>query len=393
MLRQYVLPLVAAWAVLTGVFLMDRLFLLFDLIIRKGVEVRHVLEILLYTLPFVMAMSVPLAALAGSMMTFGRLAQDKEILALRSAGVRLFSVFKVTLLFTLVLSAGMVFFNLYVLPEANHRARNMLADVSRKKPTIKLEEGIFNEGFPGYSIYIGRMNERESRIYDVIVYVKSSKIPTFITAGEGIIETTPDDRYIQLKLLESEIHEQEGANYRRIHSDTQLINLELNTDLIRRQRTSRSEREKTLTMLREGIEAKELELERLGEELGVVDEGIKRTELERRIKSVELQINRLKVEIHKSIAFAIAGMLFLCFGAALGGKLRRSEIGFSIVLSLVFFAFYYILLIGAESLAKSGKLPAGLAMWLPNIIFLPFTLEIFAEVFFENSLILRRLRL
>ena len=96
--------------------------------------------------------------------------------------------------------------------------------------------------------------------------------------------------------------------------------------------------------------------------------------------------------MHKSIAFAIAGIIFLCFGAALGGKLRRGGIGLAIVLSLIFFAFYYILLIGGENLAKSGKLVAWVAMWLPNLIFLPFTVEIFGEVFFENSLFLWRLR-
>ncbi|MCK4232449.1 LptF/LptG family permease, partial [candidate division WOR-3 bacterium] len=108
-LRQYLVPLVLAWAVLTGVFLMDRLFLLVDLIVRKGLALQHVLEILLYTLPFVMAMSVPLASLAGAMMTFGRLAQDNEILALRSAGVRLFSVFVPMLWFTALLAGVMVY--------------------------------------------------------------------------------------------------------------------------------------------------------------------------------------------------------------------------------------------------------------------------------------------
>ncbi len=392
-LRSYIVPLVLAWSVLTGIFLMDRLFLLFDLLIRKGVELRFVFEILLYSLPFVMAMSVPLAALAGSMMTFGRMAQDNEILSVRSAGARLFSTFIPVLLFSLILAGLMVYFNLFVLPEANHRVRNLLTDVSSKKPTIKLEAGVTNEDFPGYTIYIGDKNEKESRIYKVMIFVKrGDPFPTLITAPEGIIATTPDKKYMQITLFDSEVHELSGENYRVIKTDTQTINFEIDTDFMRRQRENRSEREMTLPLLSEDIRKSKKSLTEYTEKLKHPANEVEEKELERRIESVQTRINRLQVEIHKNIAFALAGLLFLCFGAALGGKLRRSEIGFAIVLSLVFFAFYYILLIGGESLAKTGKLKAWLALWLPNLIFLPFTAELFAEVFFEKSLIKRRIR-
>lgn len=373
---------------------MDRLFLMFDLIISKGIDVRYVVEILLFSLPFVMAMSVPVATLAGAMMTFGRLAQDNEILALRSAGVKLFSVFLPVLAFTILLSFAMVFFNLYALPEANHRVRNMLADISSKKPTAQLEEGEFNEDFPEYSIYIGRKDERRSRIYDVTVFAKGRSGYSQISAPEGFLQTTPDERYLQMILYSSEIHEKQGTNYRRIFSDTQVINLELNTALIQRERSYRSDREKTLPMLLTEIQAQKKQLKDYETTAkDNTDNGDMREEETRlRIESMKQTINRLWLEIHKSIAFALAGILFVCVGSALGGKLRRGGIGLAIVLSLIFFAFYYILLVGGESLAKTNRMAAWIAMWLPNIVFLPFTIEFFWEVFFENSLVLRRFR-
>lgn len=393
-LGQYLIPLVASWAVLTGIFLMDRLFLMFDLIISKGIEVRYVMEILFYSLPFVMAMSIPVATLAGAMMTFGRLAQDNEILALRSGGVRLFSVFLPVLEFTVLLSVSMVFFNLYLLPEANHRVRNMLADISSKKPTARLEEGEFNEDFPEYSIYIGRKDDRRSRIYDVTVFAKGRSGYSQISAPEGLLQTTPDERYLQMILYSSEIHEKQGANYRRIFSDTQIINLELNTALIQRERSYRSDREKNLPMLLQEIRAQNKQLQEYKTESRNPDAAgnIRKEELKLRVVSIKQGINRLWLEIHKAIAFALASLLFVCVGSALGGKLRRGGIGLAIVLSLIFFAFYYILLVGGESLAKTNRLTAWLAMWFPNIIFLPFTFELFWEVFFENSLVLRRFR-
>lgn len=389
-LSQFTVPLALSWAVLTGIFLMDQLFLLFNLVITKGIEVRYVLEILLYAIPFVMAMSVPLATMSGSMMTFGRLAQDNEIVALRSAGVRLVDTFVPVFVFTVILSILMVFFNLYVLPESNHRERNMLADVSSKKPSVRLDEGLFNEGFPGYTIFIGSKDERNSKIYDVMVSVRNSAL---ITAPEGSLVVTPDERYIVMTLYGAETHELVGTSYRRIRSDTQIINLELNTELIRRERTYRSEKEMTLPLLLKEIDSNKKQIVSSRSDLAKTTNQLRKQELERRIKSLESRINVLNVEIHKSIAFSVAAVLFLFFGAALGGKLRKGGIGLAIVLSLIFFAFYYILVIGGEKFAKTGKMSAWLAMWLPNLIMIPFTVEIFSEVFFENSLILKKLRL
>jgi len=226
-----------------------------------------------------------------------------------------------------------------------------------------------------------------------MVYVKKQTVPTMITAPRGQLEVTADERYMVMTLYGSEIHEQVGDNYRRIQSDTQVINLEINTELVRKERSNRSEREKTLPMLMKGIAELKETLQGHKAELAQAEKNeVRRKELDRRIESLERRINRMNAEIHKSIAFAVAGLIFLCFGSALGGKMRRGGIGLAIVLSLVFFAFYYILLIGGENLAKSGKVVAWLAMWLPNFIFLPFTIEIFGEVFFESSLFLWRLR-
>ncbi|MBN2380759.1 LptF/LptG family permease [candidate division WOR-3 bacterium] len=390
---RYLALLALSWAVLTGIFLMDQLFLLFNLLISKGVALKHVAETLLYVLPFVMAMSVPLAAMAGAMMAFGRLAQDNEIVALRSGGVRLFSVFQPILYVTILFSVLMIGFNLYVVPEANHRRRAMMSDVATKKPTVRLEPGRFNTDFRGYTIYIGDKNERKSLIYDIMITEDDPRVPSIITAPVGKIEITPDERYMQMILYDSETHQQVGGSYRRIMSDTQIINLEINTELIRRERSYRSERERTLPMLLEDIRVNKELLDGYRQELSShgLDE-VKRKETERRIQSQENLIANFKVEIHKAIAMAVAGILFVCFGAALGGKLRRGEIGLAIVLSLVFFAFYYIMVIGGEKFAKSGKIGVELAMWLPNLVFLPFTIEVFAEVFFESSLLLRKLR-
>jgi len=237
------------------------------------------------------------------------------------------------------------------------------------------------------------MDERQSTLYDIMVTLNNPRIPTIITAPRGKLEKTPDEHYMQLILYDSETHEQAEQNYRRIKSDTQVINLLIDTDLIRRERDYRSEREKNFTMMLRDIKADKEQINTYKAELEKPNTTeVRRQELERRIESTKKFIASLMVEINKAVAMAVAGILFVCFGAALGGKLRRGEIGLAIVLSLIFFAFYYVLTIGGEKFAKTGKIDPALGMWLPNLIFLPFTIEVFAEVFFESSLVLRKLR-
>ncbi len=385
------MPFLISLGVLTFIFLMDRLFLLVDLIVKKGVKFINVIELLGYSLPFVIAMTVPLSVLSGAMMCFGRLSQDNEIDAMRTSGIALFTIFKPLFFLNLLIMAFMVLFDAFVLPESNHRARNLLADISRKKPAVKLEEGIFNEDFPGYTIYIGKKDEKHSKIYDVLVYEKKKRIPTLISAKKGIIKTTPDERYMQMILYNTEVHELLHKSYRKLKSETLIINFPLNTALIRRERKYRTDREMTFTMLlkkikklRKSKKKEEQSLEKLKRECTHMEDPRIRA-VNVRVNSIQQKLNKYFVELNKMIVMPLAGILFLFFGASLGVKLKKGGIGISIVVSLVFFAVYYILLLAGEDLGDRGKISPFISMWIPNVFFVPLTLVLYYEVFHEKN--------
>ena len=100
-------------------------------------------------IPFIIAMTTPMAVLIATLYAFSRLAAENEITALRASGVGM-----ARLLLPVIFAGGffamlMVAFNDQVLPRTNHRLRKLQTDIARKKPTFALREQVINEVSPG----------------------------------------------------------------------------------------------------------------------------------------------------------------------------------------------------------------------------------------------------
>ncbi len=395
MIREFLGPLFLGWGVLTFILLMDRLFLLIDLIINKGLKFTVVGEILLTTLPFVVASTVPMAVMLASVMVFGRLAQDNEFSAVKSSGANPFRLSLPLMILSIALAGFMIFFNDRIMPESNHKVRNLMQDISSKRPTVRILEGVFMSDFEGYTIFIGNKDERRSKIYNVTVFEKQGRVvPAIITAAEGSLTTTPDERYLIMELLRGEIHESVGSNYRKLNFDKHIINIPLNTQLIRQEREYRSDREMDLKRLRKKIQPLNREIAAARTTITKLTQAkldpqvlkIKIKEEQLRLEYKKKEKNRYLVEVNKKFSLPVGCLVFFFFGAPFGLLLRRGGFGAGFLSSLVVFALYYMLLLGGEGLADSGKLGAFWAMWLPNFILIPLAAELTSRVYFEKSL-------
>ncbi len=399
-LRQFVGPFFLAIVILAFILLMDRLFLLADLLVRKGVPVLIVGEIMVLSLPFVVSVCAPLGSLISGIVTYGRMAQDNEVGVIRAAGIPLLKTFWPTMVACLLLMAVMVGFNGYVLPEAQHRVRNLLTDVARKRPALRVREGVFMNDFAQYMIYIGTIDQRRSTVKNVAIFErkKGQKTPGFVTAPTGRISYTPDDRYMILDLFNGEMHEvSDNQTYRKLSFERHTINVLMDADLVRRDREYRSDQEMLFPMLLEKLRHMDKELADLGASIararaeGAESEParLRADELETRLRYKRLESARYQVEFQKKLSLAFSCFFFLLFGAPLGILLRRGGIGTGFIVGLVFFALYYVLLVAGQNLADAGKLPPFLGMWLPNILLVLPVIELFSRAFFEKPLIRR----
>ena len=379
---------------------MNELFRLIDLFVRKGLPISIVGQILIYTLPLILSYSAPMAILVAVIMSFGRAAQDNEILALKTSGLPFRSIMRVPFAITVIFTLFLGFFNNYLLPESNHRVRNLMLDVTRKRPAVRLPEGIFTHEFPGYTIYIGEKDEGRSIIRDITIY--DARDGALITAPRGELKSFDEEHVLRFTLYDGELHQLvDSAKYQKTQFDKQIINMKLDTDLVRRERSYRNENELTVDGLEEKIrEAKQkiadlrIEISEIGQ--NAIDSYLKgdvssfdraNFEIERRIRTIEgdsRKLSRFEVAYYKKFSLAFACIVFLIIGAPLGYIFKRGGIA-GILVGVLLFSSYYILVIAGEEFADRRNFPAFWGMWLPNFLLLAIGVYMFLVAEFDRS--------
>lgn len=404
-LEDFTAPFIASTLALTFILLMDQLFKLVDLIVRKGVNIFIVGQIFFLSLPFVLAYTVPMGVLIAAIMVYGRLASDNEIVALKGQGLPFYALISWPFYVICGLFILMIFFNNVVVPESNHRVRNLLIDVTQKRPAVRLPEGVFASEFPGYTIYIGKKDERTSKIYDVTIYDNASSI--LITAPRGEIVTSPDERVLTFILYNGENHELiQGNRYRKIVFDRYEINLSLNTELIRKERLYRSDREMTMAMLKAKAgqtrkeirtaqeEIKQIRANAMNDTASLVVRETARMKVEQKNSELKYKIkqyNRFLVEIYKKVSIPFACIIFLVLGAGVGQTMRRGGM-LAVLVSVLLFSAYYILILVGEELADRNTLPPIWGMWLPNLVMAIFAFDFLYQADHDRSFILSRIK-
>ncbi len=404
-IRELFWPFLFGVMLSTFVLIMDAILDVMNLIITKGVPTPVVLEFFGLSLAYMLALSVPMGVLVGVIMGFGRLSADNEVIALNACGVSLGKVMAPALVMSLVITAGLTWFNNYILPEANHKARLLMTDITRKKPTWTLEENVFLDYFDNYHILVKKIDHKTSRLSDITIFEhKDPGLPRTITARSGDMEISADGSLLIMQLYDGQIHEPDPDNpyrYRRIDFKKQLLTIEgVSSELERTKSGSRGDREMTVRMMLEENRESKLkiaesktridqfirnDLNRLlgsppaedrsgrdsrrplrspqGEEL------VSRIEYESGIiNTYKKQINSMNVEIHKKFSIPVACIVFVLLGAPLGVMTRKGGMAASLGLSLFFFILYWAFLIGGEELADRMYISGAAAMWMPNLI-------------------------
>jgi len=356
LLRMIPLPFLGSLAVFTLILLLDQIVKLLDLVLKKGVALPVVLKILLYSLPFILALTIPMAVLVGTLLVFGRLTADLEILALKAAGISLRRILHAPILWGMALAAGMAFFNDRILPEANHRLKNLLLDIHQKRPAAQIRPGIFVR-IGEVNLYSETVDERNQRLERVVVEVPlPGEGLRVVMADSGRFYTLPDEA-IFLDLFQGQIFETDvdiPDRLRQVRFDHYRIRIDLDTRLIHQERAYRGDREKTTAMLLQEIRENRAKL-------ATVPENVR--------KIHERRIAQLLVELHKKYALAVACLVFVLLGAPLAVRLRRGGFGTAFGVAFFVFVVYYVLLIAGEELGDRLLIPPAVGMWWANVLF------------------------
>jgi lipopolysaccharide export system permease protein len=170
-LREHAGPFFFAMSALTSLMLLNYITKQFGNLVGKGLPWSAIGEFFLLSIPFTVAMTLPMSVLVAVLYAFSRLAAENEITALKASGVGIARLILPPLGAGVVLTFVMIGFNDQLLPRANHRLRQLQTDIANKKPTFALREQVVNEVMAS-RIYmrVSRVERATNKLREVIIY-------------------------------------------------------------------------------------------------------------------------------------------------------------------------------------------------------------------------------
>ena len=348
LVREVLGPLALGFLVYTFLLLMQTLFRLAAMIIRRGVPAEQVGELLLLSLPNIIVLTIPMSFLFAILVASGRLAADSELIAMRSAGLSLYRLCRPVMVLAAILAVLNGFLMLYVLPRGNHALQKLQLEILSHSVSQQVQPRIFYEGWEGLVLYVNNFPAGEDQWQGVFVADSVPAAENEVTvADRGEVILSEDGERLMLRLENAVAHRVDfnsAERYRRGNYRT--LNRLLDDSFTSAQQatiaSSKGLRELTLAELRERIADPNL--------------------------PAQLR-NLSRVEVHKKFALPAACLVFAMIGLPLGFSGRRGggrTAGF--VVSIAIILAYWILLDNGEETARIGHMSPWLAMWRPNLL-------------------------
>jgi lipopolysaccharide export system permease protein len=208
-LRQHIPPLLYALAALTFAMLVNQVAKQFGNFVGKGLPWGVIFEVFALSIPFIVAMTLPMAVLVAVLYTFSHLAADNEVTAMKASGVSVGRILAPVLGGATLIGLIALLWNDQILPRSNHTLRTLLVDIQRKKPTFQLKEQVINEVVAGqFFLRAARIDPASNALSDVTIYdLEDPDRRRIILADSGRMAYSSGGTDLYLTLRDGEMHE------------------------------------------------------------------------------------------------------------------------------------------------------------------------------------------
>jgi lipopolysaccharide export system permease protein len=212
-LKAFVWPFIATFFITLFVFMMQILWKYIDDLVGKGLDLLTLTEFLIYASATLVTLAMPIAILLSSIMTFGKLGENFELVAIKSSGISLLRFMR-PLFFVSILLSGVAFlFANYIAPVANLKFAVIYHDIYEKSPAFDLKDGVFYNGFSGFSIMVDKKDKDKSTLHNVLIYEQSNGVQdNTIISESGKMKVSDDKKFLEFHLHNGNRYEEKG-NY------------------------------------------------------------------------------------------------------------------------------------------------------------------------------------
>ena len=187
------------------VLIMQTLWVYVDEIAGKGAGLLMLVELIGYMTVSLVPMALPIAVLISSVMVMGNLAERYELSSIKSAGVSLTRVMMPLFFVTCGIAAFSYFCNDTLIPISNLKFKSRLYDIRKQKPTLSIEERLFNDDFGDVVIRVNNKIGEDGEVEEVLIYdhnVSNENRLSEISAKKGRMYTTEDGKFFVMDLEE-----------------------------------------------------------------------------------------------------------------------------------------------------------------------------------------------
>lgn len=335
--RQYIKEFIKTSTVIvilfTIFFLTNHIFRVIELLIEKRAPFTYTAALFVSLIPAILGITIPMGILGGTTAVWGRMEEDREILALKTCRINTTKLFVVNMLLGFFASVFLLVFIDRVIPVSNMNFKKIFANILTLNPVPQLEEKRFVHA-GNITIYVDKIRRR--KLEGIIIH-EQGEIEKWITAKWG--KWDPKTRSLIL--------------YNG------------------REQYSTPDDPKRYRVLEFEVIKKKIWTEKKHFVIGKGPREMTLAELRKRIKSMKkrgIKTNYFEAEYHKKIAIAFACLVLSVLGMNLGILIKRGGIGLAIAITTVVVMIYYILLTIGENLAKTGRLNPAFSMWLGDIL-------------------------
>lgn len=331
--------------IFTFVVFLQQVSKLLVLLVRSSAPAKTVGFLFTLILPYVFTFTIPVGVLVGVLIALSRMSSDGEITAMRAAGIPSRKVIYPVALFAILALIATAAATLWLTPLAMRQKNKVVSQLAAEELTADVQPRVFQEQFPNKILYVGDVIPgpviRWKNVFLADITPSENRKnttgdaegPLITVASEAIAVPDIKNNRIQLSFINGSTYQsdKDWNIYRRTDFPTgdQMLEAERHNE-VRSRPIPEMDIGPLYRLAKQSLEA--------------------------------------RIELHQRLALPPACLLLALIGIPLGVSSRKAGKSSAFVLTVAVAFLYWMSLITVFGLAKQGTLPAGMAMWLPNIV-------------------------
>jgi lipopolysaccharide export system permease protein len=437
-LKTFLITFTVVFVILFFIFILQTVWLLIAELAGKDLDFSMVLKFLLFSMPRLVPLVLPLSILLASIMSFGDLSENYELAAMKSAGISLRRALQPLFLFVSFLSIAAFLFANSVIPYAEYKFINFRKNIAQAKPALAIAEGQFSD-VGVYNIKVNKKSgENGENLTGITIHKKSelgdgSRI--VIKAKNGKLVSRKDSNTLQLILNDGNYYEDilpknyedrpkmpfvktafkkniitiDISEFNKIDVDNENItntNTMLTTSELRYTIDSLQKNYKTdITSYTDNINQRVgfqkstqpvVKIKKIkkkfnpnllayftsNQQLDILNLATSNLESVKysletsntEFNSKQININGHLIALYDKFVIAFACFLMFFIGAPLGAIIRKGGLGLPVVFAMLIFISFHFANTFGKKLAEEGSLTPFLGSWMASLALTPFAI-------------------